>query len=231
MPQVTIVVATRNRRSRLAETLPRHLRLPDAPEVIVVDSGSHDGTRQLVERARGARLIALDRSRGTAARNVGAACARSPHLAFTDDDAWWEPGALARAAALLDRHPRLAVIQPRVLVGRGRADDPTCTLMATSPLLAAPGQPGRAILSFLACAVVVRRSAFTEVGGFPGRFVVGSEEEIVGRDLETARWQLSYVPEIVAHHDPSASGSRPVRRELEVRRRRLAGRGSQRGPG
>jgi N-acetylglucosaminyl-diphospho-decaprenol L-rhamnosyltransferase len=217
--RVTVVVATRNRRDDLLRTVSRHVTLPEHPHVIVVDDASTDGSAAVVADAHPeVDSIRLASSRGCAARNVGARMASTPYIAFTDDDAWWRPGALARAAALLDAHPRLAVVQAHVLVGHDEHDDPTCAAMARTPLAPGERQPGFPILSFVACAVVVRRSAFLAAGGFCERFAIGGEEALVSWDLVSAGWQLSYLPEIVAHHDPrAASGGRRHRDELVVR--------------
>ena len=214
MPAVTVVVASRNRRTELLASVPRHLALPERPPVIVVDDASTDGSADALAAAHPqAELIRLPASLGGAARNAGVRAAATPHVAFSDDDAWWRPGALARAVALLDAHPRLAVVQARVLVGPEEREDPTCVEMAASPLARADGQPGHPILSFVACAAVVRRSAFLAAGGFSERLAVGGEEELLGWDLAAAGWQLSYAPEIVAHHHPpAAADGRPARR-------------------
>src|SRR5689334_22243509 len=78
--EVTIVVATRNRADRLAETTPHH-RAP----VIVVDNASDEPIR-----LPGAEVIRLPRNLGAAARNAGVARARTPFVAFADDDSYWE---------------------------------------------------------------------------------------------------------------------------------------------
>ena len=117
----TIVVATRDRHDQLAATLPRHLALSERPRVLVVDDASAEPVV-----APGADVLRLSPGAGGAARNAGACASTTPYLAFTDDDAWWSPGALRRAADLLDAHPRLAVVQPHVLVGEREKDDPTC---------------------------------------------------------------------------------------------------------
>jgi N-acetylglucosaminyl-diphospho-decaprenol L-rhamnosyltransferase len=216
---VTVVVATRNRRDDLLRSVPRHLALPERPRVIVVDDASADGSADALAAAHPeVELIRLRAGRGGAARNEGARLASGPYVAFTDDDAWWSAGALARAAALLDAHPRLAVVQAHVLVGAAERVDPTCAAMARTPLAPEDGQPGLPILSFVACAVVVRRSAFLSAGGFSERLGVGGEEQLLSWDLAASGWQLSYVPEIVAHHDPrAAAGGRHDRDEIVVR--------------
>jgi N-acetylglucosaminyl-diphospho-decaprenol L-rhamnosyltransferase len=217
--RVTLVIATRNRRSELLAGIARHLALPEHPPVIVVDDASTDGTAEAVAAEfPQVELIRLPTSLGGAARNVGARAASTPYVAFTDDDAWWRPGALQRAAEALDAHPRVALVQAHVLVGPQERDDPTCKLMGSSPLPPVAGQPGHPILSFVACAVVVRRDAFLSQDGFCARLGTGGEEELLSWDLVAAGWQLSYLPEIVAHHHPPAtSDGRPRRREVTLR--------------
>ncbi|MBE2315998.1 glycosyltransferase [Solirubrobacter sp. CPCC 204708] len=203
-PRVTIVVATRDRHDVLRDSLARH-----SVPAIVVDNAS----REPIPDA-----IRLERNLGGAGRNVGVEAASTPYVALTDDDAWWAHGALERAVAVLDAHPRLALVQARVLVGPDERLDPTCAEMARSPLRGEPDQPGHAILGFVACAVVVRRDAFLSVGGFSERLHVGGEEALLAGDLVAAGWQLSYVPSVVAHHcPPETSRDRPERREVVLR--------------
>ena len=215
---VAVVIASRNRAAQLAETLPRHLALPERPRVVLVDDASTDVTADMVRRRfPDVEVLQMRRSVGGAARNAGLRALEEPYAALCDDDSWFEPGSLARAAELLDRHPRLAVVNATILVGPEARVDGICEEMRRTPLPAADGQPGYPLLSFVACAVVVRRAAILEVGGFSPRLGVGGEEELLGWDLAAAGWQMSYVPEVVAHHDPPPSSGRPERRERGVR--------------
>lgn len=212
-----MVVASRDRRAGLLGSLPRHLALPERPPVVLVDNGSNDGTVPAVRAAHPeVEIVEAGDNLGAVARTLGARAARTPYVAFTDDDAWWRPGALALAADLLDAHEDLALVQARVLVGPEGALDPVCAEMGSSPLRGrAPGHP---ILSFVACAVVVRRDAFLAVGGFPEGFGIGGEEELVGWGLVAAGWRLAYVPDVVGHHHPPpAPGGRPRRRSVQLR--------------
>jgi GT2 family glycosyltransferase len=128
--------------------------------------------------------------------------AGTPYVAFCDDDAWWEPGSLARAAAILDAHPDVALVAARVLLPGGRLE-PTCEAMAASRLPTRPGLPGRRVLGFIACGAVVRRSAYLAAGGFPPGWGVGGEELPLAAELADRGWELVYVDELVAHHHPS----------------------------
>jgi len=205
--EVTIVVATRNRPDRLRETVPRH-RAP----VIVVDNGSDQPLA-----VDGTRLIRLEDNLGAAARNIGTEHARTQFVAFADDDSYWAPGSLARAAALLRSHPRTALLTAQVRVGAGGRLDRVSAGMAAAPLGTPPGGPGPAVLGFLSCATVVRREAFLAVGGFQPRLLVYGEEALLAVDLAAAGWRLCYAPELVVHHFPEPTG-----RNVRARRRREA---------
>jgi len=210
--RVTVVVATRDRRDDLRRSLPRH----EGP-VIVVDNGSADDSPD-VAAYLGASVIRLGRNRGAVARNVGVRAARTPYVAFADDDSWWEPGALELAAGLLDAHPRLALVAGRILVGQEGRLEPLCELMARSPLPRPPDSPGPAVLGFMACGAVVRRSAFLDSGGFDAVTFFAGEEERLALDLAARGWDLAYCPDVVAHHVPSVSRDDDLRREVRIRR-------------
>lgn len=213
---VTTVVATRDRAAALRRSLARH-----TGPVIVVDNASGDATPE-VAREAGARLIRAPRNLGAAGRNLGVAEAETPYVAFADDDSWWEPGALDHAAAVLDGHPRTALLAARVLVGEEERLEPVSAEMSRSPLGWPDGLPGRAILGFLACSAVVRRDAFLDAGGFSDVLHFGGEEELLALDLAAAGWGMAYVPELVVHHHPATTGrDRGARRRREVRNRLL----------
>src|SRR6478672_3267778 len=130
---VAVVIATWNRRERLVETLQRLVTLPERPSIVVVDNDSTDGTAAAVTSfGDDVRLVRLNRNLAAAARNVGVEVAATPFVAFCDDDTWWEPGALPRAAAHLRADPRIDVVAGRVLLHPGGRPDPTCLLMDAS---------------------------------------------------------------------------------------------------
>jgi GT2 family glycosyltransferase len=206
MSDVAVVIATRDRRAELLRTLGRLAALDDAPPVVVVDNASSDGTAGAVRQAHPeAVLVALDRNAGAAARTIGARCAGTPYVAFCDDDSWWAPGALRRAAEHFARAPRMALLAARILVGPDERLDPTCAAMAASPLPGDGDLPGPSILGFVACGAIVRRDAFLAVGGFGERMGIGGEESLLAIDLAAAGWSLAYADDVVAHHHPSGT--------------------------
>lgn len=211
--RVGVAIATRDRRERLLDAVARIRALPEHPPVVVADNGSADGTVAALAarygRAHddddgdgGVEVVALGANHGAAARTVAAARLPTPFVAFSDDDSWWDPGALTHAAELLATDPRLGLIAARVVVGPQRRVDPTCVRMQASPLAHDGRGPGIPVAGFVACGAVVRRSAFLAAGGFHPRYGVGGEERLLALDLLAAGWRVRYVPEVVAHHCP-----------------------------
>ncbi|MCU1615870.1 MAG: putative Glycosyltransferase involved in cell wall biosis [Frankiales bacterium] len=214
---VAVVVVSRNRRDDLLASLPRH----EAP-VVLVDNASTDDTVAAVRAAHpSVTVLTLDRNMGAGARTIGVAQAGTPFVAFADDDSWWAPGDLARAVVIMRAHPRLAVLNARILVGPEELLDQVCAEMAASPLGTEPDLPGPSLLGFVACAALVRTEAFSAVGGFDPVVRFPGEEERVAIDLAAAGWGLAYVDEVTVHHHPSPRREAPGRRQAAIWRSRL----------
>jgi GT2 family glycosyltransferase len=215
---VTVVVVTRDRCRRLLTTLERLTALPDAPPIIVVDNASGDDSVDAVRRRHPeVELITLPENRGSAGRTAGVQAARTPYVAFADDDSWWAPGALVRAAQHLAGHRRLGLLAGRVLVGPNQRPDPMAAEMAGSPVTCPRHLPGPPVLGFIACGAVVRRCAYLQVGGFNEVLFFLGEERVLAVDLAAAGWDLAYAPDVVAHHHPAQQGENPSRRALALR--------------
>jgi GT2 family glycosyltransferase len=219
--RLSVVVLTHNRQRELVRCL-RHLQaLPESVPVVVVDNGSTDGTAQRLRRDfPDVRLVRSERNQGAAARNLGVDAVTTPYVAFCDDDTWWAPGALSKAALRLDAHPRVVALSAQVRVGADHRRDPTCDAMASSPL-PAQGLPGPALVGFMAGAAVVRVDAFREAGGYEPRLFLGGEEALLALDLMAAGGAIVYADDIVTHHHPSPRGRDPRGRHLAVARNRL----------
>jgi len=104
---ISVVVPAYNRADLLPETLNSilHQDMPPA-EVIVVDDGSTDSTRQVVESyPPPVRYIGIQNSGVCRARNVGAQAATCEWLAFCDSDDLWRPDKLARQVELIQAAP------------------------------------------------------------------------------------------------------------------------------
>jgi glycosyltransferase involved in cell wall biosynthesis len=116
-PAVSVIVPVLDGAATIAATLHALGRQAAAPphEVIVVDCGSTDGTRAILAAATGVTVVDCPERDPVSARNLGAARAAAPALAFTDADCVPEPGWLA-AGLLALRGAEL--VQGRVLPAR-----------------------------------------------------------------------------------------------------------------
>jgi GT2 family glycosyltransferase len=211
--RITVVVATQNRREELLRSLPRH----EAP-VLLIDNGSTDGTAQAVrEQLPHVQVVEAGQNLGATARTIGVRRARTPYVAFADDDSWWAPGCLQRAVDLLDENPQVGLLTARILIGPQERLDPVSEQMGDDVLGPREDLPGPAVLGFLACAAAVRRDAYLQTGGFDDVIFFYGEEQKLALDLATNGWGLAYVPELVVHHHPSPARDPLARRRLAVR--------------
>src|SRR4051812_42731918 len=104
---VSVVIATRNRADRLRQALDSLERMSPPNmfswELIVVDNGSTDGTRQVVNDCEARMMLPLryliePRHGKSAALNAGVRAATGDVVAFTDDDCVMSPGWLTAIA-------------------------------------------------------------------------------------------------------------------------------------
>jgi len=112
--RVAVVIPVHNRVDRIKPTLQSVLEQTLPPqEVIVVDDGSDDGTVQALDSFGGAiQLVRLSENSGvSAARNVGAAAATSPWIAFLDSDDHWVSDKLSEQWSYHLSHPHYDALQ------------------------------------------------------------------------------------------------------------------------
>lgn len=217
-PRTTVVVITRNRCDELLRTLAHLESLPDAAPVVVVDNGSTDGTAAAVRtRHPGVELIESRENLGAVGRNVAVERVTTRYVTFCDDDTRPQPGALTRAADVLDAHPGVGSVTGRCLVEPDLTEDPITPEMRDSPVPAPEGLPGPALLGIMAGLSTLRTAAFREVGGFHPRLWLGGEEELLALDLAAAGWWMCWISDVVVHHAPSRLRDPRGRRRLGIR--------------
>jgi GT2 family glycosyltransferase len=218
----SFVIASRDRATELATTVTRLLDSTLCP-IILVDNDSRDDSVAVVNRiaARSAgrlRLIELDTNRGAVGRNVGVAAARTPYVAFCDDDSWWMPDAPAKGAELFDRYPSLGLLAARTIVWPHRREDPFSTELANSALGHRPDLPGPSILGFMSCAAMVRKRAFEAAGGFSEILHFRGEEQLLAVDMAALGWDLCYCQDLTAIHQPSTVRASTAAQDARVLR-------------
>jgi glycosyltransferase involved in cell wall biosynthesis len=164
VPQnVSVIIPCFNAVDTLARALDSCVAQPEAAQIIVVDDGSTDGSREIASRYAAryphVQLLPLDKNSGASrARNWGAMHASFAVLAFLDADDEYLPGALDAGASFLARHPEAASIRlnmefcgfPERIAGHPNFDKLGAMLSGTVP-----------------SSLVIRRSIFMALGGFP----------------------------------------------------------------
>lgn len=197
--EIDVVVPVRDRLSPLDACLAALAGLA----VTVVDDGSADGLAvAAVAAAHGARLVRRESCGGpAAARNTGLAATRRPLVAFVDSDCVVTTDDLLTVAGHL-ADPCVGGAAPRI------GTDPALDLGSVEGLV----QPRSPVPYVPTTALVVRRDAVDEVGGFEESMRYGEDVDLVWR-LVAAGWSVRYDPSVEARHaEPESLSARLARR-------------------
>lgn len=196
-------------------------------EVVVVDTGSRDGTPVAVRgRHPDVRVVELANAGFGRGANAGVRVTSSPTAVVANADVRFPPEGVGGLVDALMRDDDLAMVGPAVRYPDGRPQASARRLPEPSTAL------GHAVLGWVApnnrwtrryravdlpddrardaewlsgCALVVRRSAFEAVGGFDPGFHLYVEDLDLGVRLRDGGWRLRYVPSIVVEHRVGAS--------------------------
>lgn len=149
-------------------------------------------------------------------RNVAARQARGEYLFFYDDDATLpNDHVLADMVTQMEKSPTNAVIGP---LGQDPTGKPTPRRWVPRLRVAGGGRPGPATW-FLEGIHLSRRTAFEQVGGWPGHFFYGHEGIDLAWRLIDAGWTIQYVPNIHVHHPATAPSRHAVYYRMNARNR------------
>ncbi len=194
-PAASIIVPTRARPDYLEVTL--HSVVPQAlragAEVIVVDDGGDETSRQVAER-HDVRYVAHDRPRGpNAARNTGLELARSDLIVLVDDDVeapdGWLDALLGAARAEPDVEvfggPIHARLERRPLRSCGR-EGPPITFLDLGP----QDRDAEAVWS---ANMALRTAALRRVGPFDASLEIYGDEEEWQRRHRAAGGRVRYI--------------------------------------
>ncbi|HYL26746.1 MAG TPA: glycosyltransferase [Candidatus Nitrosotalea sp.] len=215
----SIVVATKDRARYVARTLESLQLQRDAPafEVIVVDNGSSDETKSVVERSAqvfpAVRYIAEPQPNRGKARNRGVAAASGRYIVFCDDDVQLPPGWLAAHAAA-HRDDAERVVNGPILNVQSYDARPKPR----------PANYSRAFLC--TCNASLARAAFLSAGGFDERFdLYGWEDTELGIRLRLAgvRWAFAWEA-YLWHIKPPEENTLAVEARKSVEKARMAAR-------
>ncbi len=196
---------------------------PSVPiRVVVVDNASEDGSAELVRADYPeVELIASPENLGfAAATNLGARLGDAPYLLALNPDAAVTDGALEAVSAVLDRHPEIAVVGPRLVRQDGSLDHAAKRSFPT-PLSAvghftgvgrrrgargrlaayrAPEVESGPVDAVNGAFMLMRREAFEQAGGFDEGYWMYMEDLDLSYRLAQAGWLSWYEPAATVLH-------------------------------
>src|SRR5262249_43297152 len=219
-PIASIVVPVWNRADLTRQCLDALQRTvhPRAHEAIVVDNHSTDDTPALLaSHALAPRVIRNDENLGFArACNQGAAAARGALVLFLNNDTVPTPGWLAPLVEILDREPDVAMVGSRLLYPESRLiqhagvafDSPTpFHLWRRVPADWPPANVQCDVGAVTAACMLVRRSVFSELGGFDESYLNGFEDIDFCLRLGERGHRIVYCPRsVVLHYESMTEG-------------------------
>lgn len=198
-PRVTVVVATYNGASTLAECLASLVRLkyPNY-EVLVVDDGS---TKPIAEIAAGfpVRYHRIEHNSGLSnARNTGMQLAEGEIIAYIDDDAFADPDWLFFMVQSLLEHRASAVGGPNL--------SPSGENFTAHCVHHAPGNPTHVLLGdetaehVPGCNMAYRKSALEAIGGFNVTHRAAGDDVDVCWKLLVRDRKIAFSPSAIVWH-------------------------------
>ena len=233
MPAVSVVLATHDHACWLDGAIDSVRRQTLSEwELLVVDDGSTDDTRAVVQRHATDRRIHylpgphLERS---AARNRGLAAARGALVAFLDADDRWLPEKLERQLAVLDAEPDV----PLCYTIARFVDAAGAPLPIRKPPRAIAGEVFPVLMRgnfIILASVLARRRCLAEAGGFDETLPVYACEDWDLWLRIARRHRLAIVDEeltLYRRHDGNTGADALLRGGLAVIDRRYADPGTQ----
>ncbi|MBA5874284.1 MAG: glycosyltransferase [Nitrospira sp. CR1.2] len=199
MPRVSVVIPTFNCERFIRRTVDSALAQTYRDfEVIVVDDGSTDGTREIMEEfGLRVRYLVQSNQGASAARNRAIESATGEFIAYLDADDLWAPDKLARQVEYLDAHPACGMIHTEVAV----VDEQDSVLHARFNQETQRAVPQGACLRQLlqqshiqTLTVVERRSAFDRAGKFDLRLPV-AQDYLHWIQVVLEGYEVGYLPE------------------------------------
>jgi O-antigen biosynthesis protein len=189
-PKVSVIVCSYNGAKTLDRCLAslRQVEYPDY-EVILVDDGSTDNTREIAAKHPWVRAIHQENKGLSAARNIGAEAATGEIIAYTDSDCMADPEWLYFLVGTLLGGEYAGVGGPNI--------SPPAENWVQACVAAAPGGPSHVLLTDViaehipGCNMAFYKWAFDKIGGFD------TEYRKAGDDVDFC-WRLQQEGQIIA---------------------------------
>jgi len=231
-PVVSILIVTFNKAEYTFQCLETVKAYSDVPyELIIVDNGSADGTKSLLERIENATVI---RNSGNAgflrACNQGAQTARGEFILFLNNDTQVAPNWLGRLVEAARGYPACGAVGAKLVFPSGRLQEAGNTVLSNGVTHgigrnANPLSPGflsvKEVEYCSGACLLVRKDLFTRLGGFDERYSPAYYEDV---DLCFGIRKLGYKvivqPGVQVLHYEFGSGSFGKAYELSLENRK-----------
>ncbi|TKB91600.1 MAG: glycosyltransferase [Nitrospira sp.] len=189
-------------------------------EVIIVDNGSTDGTREFLSELKGdVQIILNDQNLGFAkACNQGARAARGKYLVFLNNDTIPQSQWLNPLVSEVDEHSDVGIVGSKLLFADGSIQHAGVVFMRSimSPYHIYRSVPGSkpgvnqrcAFQAVTAACMLIRQELFEEVQGFDEAFINGFEDVDLCLKVREKGYQVIYQPRSVVYHLESQTPGR-----------------------
>jgi glycosyltransferase involved in cell wall biosynthesis len=221
LPLVSVIIPTYNRSRLLKQTVDTFLAQDypaDRWELILVDNGSTDDTRDVIRKLEvehsGIRAMTEPRKGAHFARNSGALAATGEILYFTDDDMLAEPNMLSEIVQGFDTDRQVASVTGKVLP-KWDTEPPVWVLEHCRNALLSLLDLGEATIvsdedpGVFSCHQAVRKEVFMSAGGFNpdtnADVFTGDNETGLNIKIKQLGFRFAYVGAAVTHHIIPAS--------------------------
>lgn len=204
-PTVSVVIPTHNRRDLIQETIQSVLdQTFEDFEILVVDNGSTDDTRQVVCGICDSRIHYIyqgNTGRPAGPRNTGIRNARGKYIAFLDSDDLWLPHKLALQVEVLDRQQDIGLVFGQLQgFGDGIVEGNPWPRISEAKF----GKIFKSLFlswNFIPClTVVTRREVLERIGGFDEEPALKAVEDF-DLWLRIARvCNIQFVPEVLSKY-------------------------------
>lgn len=178
-------------------------------EIIVVNDGSTDNSKEIVERfisahpEAGIRLINQPNSGVSAARNRGIEEAKGEYVALLDADDWWLSNYIAEVCRLMEYYPDSDAYSTAFNIVDGdnhtRASAPT-----TEGYISPANEALRGRYPIIPSTATLRRCTVLRCGGFPEGMRIGEDQWLWVRMMQH-KAQFAYSPMSLVRYSRSAS--------------------------
>ncbi|OGO23189.1 MAG: hypothetical protein A2144_11180 [Chloroflexi bacterium RBG_16_50_9] len=184
MPKVSVITPTYNRAHLISQSIQSVLNQTFSDfEIIIVDDGSTDNTREVLDSFKDPRIKYTWQENGgpSVARNTGIKASSGDYIVFLDSDDVLVRNALEKGVRVLDAHPEVGFSygQAYLMDERGRVFGFRKHRDRGSHILNGIEEIRKAIVNgnhIPTSTIMARRSCLEEVGTFDDAFRYGSED-------------------------------------------------------